>query len=186
MENNNLTLSSPWITYANMLTALFKYDDDILVGDVVEIAGKKSINFIGDVDEIAGEKSINYNLDIEVYDHGKFLALWQVLPRIANFGNVNMQISMFDLENVSGDRTDYAKIFKTVFEDNPIFKEIRSKSDDAGTAHKYICFNPEVIQFFNDDISDINGNWSGLAEDIARTVFVYVGPDVHFCTVIEE
>ena len=34
-----------------------------------------------------------------------------------------------------------------------------------------VCFKPQVVQFFDDDISDFNGNWSGLAQDIAREVF---------------
>ena len=36
------------------------------------------------------------------------------------------------------------------------------------------------MQYFNDDISDINGNCSTLAEDIARDIFV--GELPNFCT----
>ena len=38
------------------------------------------------------------------------------------------------------------------------------------------------MQFFDDDISDFNGNWSGLAQDIAREIFGSEMCGVHFCT----
>ena len=31
-----------------------------------------------------------------------------------------------------------------------------------GTAHGFVRFQPEVIQFFGDDLYDYDGNWSGL------------------------
>ena len=45
-----------------------------------------------------------------------------------------------------------------------------------------VRFKPRVVQFFDDDISDFNGNWSGLAQDIAREVFGAEMRGVHFCT----
>ena len=45
-----------------------------------------------------------------------------------------------------------------------------------------VRFKPRVVQFFDDDISDFNGNWSGLAQDIAREVFGDGLRSVHFCT----
>ena len=44
----------------------------------------------------------------------------------------------------------------------------------------FVCFKPQVVQFF--DISDFNGNWSGLAQDIAREIFGDEMRGVHFCT----
>jgi hypothetical protein len=45
-----------------------------------------------------------------------------------------------------------------------------------------VIFQPEVVQFFDDDISDINGNWTGLAEDIARALFTEDRSGMNFCT----
>lgn len=59
-------------------------------------------------------------------------------------------------------------------------KDIRTVEDSAGITHGFVRFQPEVIQFFQNDISDYNGNWSGLAQDIAKEVFV--NQNVHFCT----
>jgi hypothetical protein len=61
-------------------------------------------------------------------------------------------------------------------------KDIKDVVDFTGTRHGFVRFQPEVIQFFHDDISDYNGNWSGLAQDIAREVFEGEYRGVHFCT----
>ena len=72
--------------------------------------------------------------------------------------------------------------YETIFRGNPIVKDIRLGTDHTGTAHGFIRFQPEVIQFFDDDLYDYNGNWSGLAQDIAREVFKDEKRGIHFCT----
>ena len=54
--------------------------------------------------------------------------------------------------------------------------------DFTGTRHGFVRFRPEVVQFFHDDISDYNGNWSGLAQDIAGEIFDQELLGIHFCT----
>ena len=61
-------------------------------------------------------------------------------------------------------------------------KDVRLAGDRTGTKHGFVRFQPEVIQFFDDDIYDYNGNWSGLAQDIAREVFCDEVRGIHFCT----
>ena len=61
-------------------------------------------------------------------------------------------------------------------------EDIKDVVDLTGTRHGFVCFKPQVVQFFDDDISDFNGNWSGLAQDIAREVFGDEMRGVHFCT----
>ena len=43
-------------------------------------------------------------------------------------------------------------------------------------------FEPTVIQFPNDDLTDPEGLWSGLAEDIAAEIFDIGDEAVNFCT----
>ena len=45
-----------------------------------------------------------------------------------------------------------------------------------------VCPKSELIQFPDDDTSDFNGNWNGLAEDIAREVFEEGYRGISFCT----
>ena len=158
-------LEAPWQTYQKKVTALFERDPDITVGDLYEVEDGK----------------YNFAFDIEVRSHEKFLALSQVMPKVREFGNVTLGTVLYDEENGNG-VDDIISLYKTIFKGNPILKDIKDVTDFTGTRHGFIRFQPEVIQFHDDDISDFNGNWSGLAQNIAREVFEDGCPGIHFCT----
>ncbi len=160
----NLKLEAPWYTFQKKLAALFERDVDIKVGDIYE----------------CDAEDVQYCLDIEVRKHEKFVALDRVLPDVKEFGNVKLAITLYDEEN-NADNPDIA-LYKTIFEGNPILQDIKEIIDPAGVSHVYVQFKPEVIQFFDDDISDYNGNWSGLAQSIAQEVFDNDYRGVYFCT----
>ncbi|MBE6725099.1 MAG: hypothetical protein E7576_07920 [Ruminococcaceae bacterium] len=163
MEKINLNLSTPWYTFQRKVHALFRNDPDIQVGEIFE----------------TNDPVAQYAFDIEVKNHEKYIALDRVLPKIRRFGNVAVAIFLYDEEN--GEEQDTETLFKTIFDGNPLMDEIVSAEDFTGTKHTYVMFLPRVIQFFNDDISDLNGNWSGIAQEIAREVFEDAR-GVHFCT----
>ena len=58
----------------------------------------------------------------------------------------------------------------------------REAVDQTGTPHGFVRFRPQVVQFFDDNIADFNGNWTGLAQDIATEVFASECRGIHFCT----
>ena len=160
-----LRLEAPWNTYQKKVKALFERDPDITVGEICESEDDRT----------------NYVFGIEVRDHDKFLALDRVLPKTRTFGNVTLGIILYDEEN--RDLADEGiSLFETIFKGNSILKDIKDVVDQTGTRHGFVRFQPEVIQFFDDDISDFNGNWSGLAQDIAREVFSECYHGIHFCT----
>jgi len=161
----NLKLEAPWNTFRKKVNALFEHDPDITVGEICESENGKT----------------NYAFDIEVRSHEKFVALDRVLPKVKQFGNVSVGITLYDEENTAGDgnRVD---LYRTIFQGNPVVKDIKEAVDFAGTPHGFIRFKPEVLQFFDDDTSDFNGNWSGLAQDIAREIFESECAGIHFCT----
>ena len=161
----NFAIEAPWYEFNKKVKALFEKDPDILVGDLQPATGG----------------SIQYGFDIEVRDHKKFLALDRVIPKEKQFGNVTVGICLYDEENGFGDE-DILSLYKTIFEGNGIVKDVKEADDFAGTHHGYIRFKPEVIQFFNDDTSDYEGRWSGLAQDIARELFSGEYRGIHFCT----
>ena len=161
----NLKLEAPWYTFQKKVKALFDRDPKITVGEIVE----------------PDEGSVNYLFDIEVRDHEKFLALDRVLPKTVQFGSVTLGICLYDEEN-EGSTEDALSLYETIFHGNPIVKDVRLADDHTGTKHGLVRFQPEVIQFFDDDIYDYNGNWSGLAQDIAREVFKDEVRGIHFCT----
>lgn len=163
----NISLSAPWSIYRNKVNALFELDKEIDVGEVEHMS-----------DGV-------YAFDVVVYSHEKYLALDRVLNRCVRFGNVTLVVNLTDAENEPED--DTIKLYETIFSGNRIVKDIKDVVDQAGVHHGFIRFWPEVVQFFADDLTDYDGNWNGLAEDIAREVFDDVAHGVFFCTAsIEE
>ena len=160
-----LILEAPWYTYQKKVKALFERDPAIHVGEIVE----------------PEDGSADYLFDIEVRDHEKFLAMDRVFPKCVQFGNVILAINLYDEENDTG-TADVVALYETIFRGNPIVKDVRLAQDPTGTAHGFVRFQPEVIQFFDDDLYDYDGNWSGLAQDIAREVFQDETRGIHFCT----
>ena len=159
------TLEAPWYTFRKKVNALFEQDPDITVGEIIESEDGK----------------VDFLFDIEVRNHEKFLALDRVFPKVKTFGNVTLGIVLYDEENANG-ADDRVELYRTIFDGNPIVKDVREAMDHTGTRHGFVRFQPEVVQFFDDDISDFNGNWSGLAQDIAREVFEDEMAGIHFCT----
>lgn len=160
----NITLEAPWETYNKKIKALFEKDADITVGDIYET---------GD--------DTDYAFDIEVKRHDKYVALDRLISGVKTFGNVVLGINLFDEEN---NGSDILELYKVLFDGNRIVKDIRTCTDPTGTEWEYVLFYPEVVQFPDDDLTDFNGNWNGLAEDIAREFFVDRG--VNFCTAQKE
>lgn len=161
---NELTLEAPWNTYRKMINALFEYDPEIEVGDVVDVIGIESVD---------------YAIDIKVRNHRKHEALQKLLPARKEFGSATVAIYIYDLEY---DEKNDIDVFKDLFRDNPIVSSFEKLKLLDGSERSFVCFRPEVIQFFDDDISDCYGNYNGLTEDIARAVFGDRTGDVGFST----
>lgn len=158
-------LEAPWYSFQKKVKALFERDPDIEVGEVYQ-----------------DEKLFSdYAFAINVSDHEKYAAMQRLFPQSATFGNVTMAIELCEV-GVFEDVSDVAALYETIFKGNPVLKDIREVVDGTGTKHAYVRFQPEVLQFFDDDTSDYNGNWSGLAQNIAREVFADEYRCIHFCT----
>lgn len=160
----SIKLEAPWYTYQKKLNALFSKDPDIKVGEVYE----------------SDSEDYDYGIDIEIKNHEKFVALDRVLLKTVGFANIVLQITLFDEENSEQDPA--IDLFKKVFEGNPIVKDIKETIDRTGTSRAYVRFEPDVVQFFDDDLGDYNGNWNGLAQDIAKEVFSKTSWQINFCT----
>ena len=156
----NFKLSPPWTTYWRQLEALFNEDPDIEVGQLYDTDDKKEIW-------------------IYVSNEKKFRALNNLLPKYHTFGNVKVK-NVIKLKGAA-DHDDFQDL-KDLFEGNPRVAEIKEAVDFAGVPHLFINFNPEVIQFPNDDTSDYYGLYTGLTEDIAREVFEMEYNGAHFST----
>lgn len=151
----NVKLSSPWMNHYRKIKAIFGNDPDVTV------------------------KFDNQNCSCKLYVHGqdKADAIAAILPSEATFGKVTMTISVVPDNVLKANQLD---IYEKAFEGNPAFIGTK-KVDFAGFALNYVIFKKEVVQYFNDDLSDANRVESTLYEDIAKDVFGE-GTNVFFST----
>ena len=158
-------IEAPWYTFQKKVKALFDQDPDIVVGEIYK----------------PEDGEFDYAFDLEIRNHRKFLALDRVLPKDRTIGNVTLGICLFDEEN-SAVKDCEADLYKTIFEGNPIVKDVKDVQDFTGTRHCFVRFRPNVVQFPADNLNDYSGNWTGLAQDIAGEVFDSETIGIHFCT----
>ncbi len=164
MDKKQFKVSPPWVEFVEKMKVLFENDDDIIVNDLDDGC---------------------YTLIIEVKNHAKFKALDELLPIAKKFGNVTLFIEVHDISN--DESIDYFSLFMTLFEGNSSAQGVVKTEDLTGTEHVFVMFKPEVKQFFNDNLFDLNGVWSGLNQDIAKEVFEdAAAAGVHFCTDVRE
>ena len=152
-----MKLSPPWVTYVNEIKCLFKGDPDV------------KCQF--DEDE--------YSLKIFVEDEKKADALMKLLPLQKEFGNVVLKISVIPADD---EAVDYLSLFQAAFKGNPNVSDITSVQTPFGDNVNFVVFKKEVVQFYNDDISDLHGVCSTLNENIAREIFGGSFDTVCFCT----
>lgn len=152
-------LSAPWINMYHKIVALFGKDPDIKI--------------------VYDEENVVIKLYVEKQD--KAAALKELLPDEYDFGNVILRVDIIPA-NPANTRAD---LFHAAFENNPVFSYMAAAPDIFSNPINYIVFKNEVVQYFNDDISDVNGNCSTLYQEIAKDVF---GEEegVYFCTDLPE
>lgn len=148
-----MKLSSPWVNYCHEVEALFAEDSEIKV--------------VYD-DE-------NVELKLYVDNVRKADALAQLMPEEKVFGNVTMKISV-----IPANRDSISDIFYEAFSGNPVLSFVWEADTPMGKMD-YVVFKNQVVQYFNDDISDVHGNRSTLFQDIAKDVFKD-DMKVFFCT----
>lgn len=152
-------IASPWITFARRVYKLFETDPEIRM-------------------EWSDE---DLTLKLYVESQEKADALTKLLPETKAFGNVEMRITV-----IPANPSDISlmKTFETAFKGNPAVSYTETIGAYGGQFN-YIVFQPEVVQYYNDNMGDIHGIESTLYQDIADEVFEdHVG--VFFCTDIED
>jgi hypothetical protein len=152
---NNMKLSSPWITFVNEIKALFEEDEEI---------------------KITYDQNSN-ELKLFVDNTDKADAISKLLPAEKEFGNVTLKIEVVP---PNSEEDSKEKIFARAFANNPALSFIKTGETIFGKI-SYVVFEKRVIQFYNDQMDDIHGLKSTLYQDIAKDVF---GPvdRIYFCT----
>ena len=150
-------ISPPWCTFYRELQALFGQDPDIHI--------------------VYDEEAEVVKLYVENSEKADVLS--KLLPEKKMFGRVALDIQVVpaDGKKRSTELPELidASIFDKAFDGNPVYSFAKTYDGIFPFKATYVVFQPDVVQFFNDDISDIHGVKSTLYEDIARDVFEGVG-----------
>lgn len=167
MEKEKIVkLSPPWYTYHRKVQALFMRDPQVHMKDLAQISGG------------------NYSYMILVDDKAKAEAIKEILPQRVEMGGITIHADILgpDEDIVALTKKSELEIYNTAFSGNPVFEKTLSTSYGPFAA-SYCIFKKEVIQFWNDDLSDYQGNYNGLAADIARELLK--SEHISFCTSAE-
>lgn len=151
----NMKLSAPWMTFVHELEALFAEDTE------VKVQYNENTNVV----------------KLYVDNSDKAAALEQLIPAKKEFGNVSVTVEVIPPNLAEASKED---VFARAFVGNPALAYTTSYDNPLGHL-TYIVFAKKVVQFFNDQLDDINGNKSMLLQEIAHDVF---GEDhrVFYCT----
>ena len=150
-----LNLVSPWINFYHEVEALFRNDHEVTVKFDDE----------------------NYELKLFVDNAKKGEAIEYILPHEKIFGNVTVKITVIPANKpISGIDEALAIAFKG----NPVFGHFETVSSPFGDMN-YAVFLPYILQYFNDDIGDIDGKRTATIEDIAKEV-LSLGDAWHICS----
>ena len=169
----NLKLVSPWTNYYHELKAFFSEDDNVSV--------------IFDED--------NMNIKIFVQANHKAEALDKLLIHEKTFGVNKVTVTVVPANgedtrvrqriNDVFEREDYATSYDYALAYNRWFYMVKSISGLLGFDATYVVFCKKVMQYYTDDLGDLNGMKSTLAENVARDIFMPY-PGVFFCTDIND
>lgn len=150
----NVKLAPPWETFYNNIKAFFGKDSEIKIT----------------IDED------DYTVKMYVDNQRKADALTKLLPEEKVFGNITVKVKVIPANK----EETYGDLFIEAFRGNRVLKYVSSGDTPFGN-FEYIVFNDDVVQYYNDNMMDVNGNRTTLYQEIAPEVFD-APANVHFCT----
>ena len=164
-----VNLIAPWNEYYEELNAFFAEDPEVTI--------------LYDEEE--------KNIKVLVQDTIKAEALTHLLKDEMKFGEVKLTVTVVPANEVTngikklvtsiGFNEDYGEMFERALSNNGTFAYTYTIDNVMGFNAVYVVFKKKVIQYYNDNLGDLNGMKSTLAEYIARDIFV-PHSGVFFCT----
>lgn len=159
---------APWSDFTLMTEAMFKGDHDVHV-------------------EFDCPKRM---LKLYVKGDAKADAISKIMAKEKRIGNIVIKVQVVPANETKRGKAkknaanpDKLEVFKTALEGNSAFSQAVVKETDFGIPQNYVVFVPKVVQFYNDERSDINGNLNTLYQTIAREIFDEdFSDDINFCT----
>lgn len=154
-----MNLSAPWYTYAKKVKAFFARDKEVTVGELEKL------------------EDGSYLLTITVKNPTKAYALEKLVRPDTAFGDTHVFTTVV-LEGAEGTE----EIFKAAFKGHLAVADVAKKLVPGGKV-VYLRFLPEIIQFFDDDISDYSGNYTELINKVAEDIIDFDNYCVRPCIV---
>ena len=163
---------APWSDFILMTEAMFKGDPDVHV-------------------EFDCPKRM---LKLYVKGDAKADAISKIMAKEKRIGNIVIKVQVVPANGTkrgkakkNAAKLDTLEVFKTALEGNSAFSQAAVKKSDFGIPMNYVVFVPKVVQFYNDERSDINGNLNTLYQTIAREIFDEdFSDEINFCTAAVE
>ncbi|MGG2063868.1 hypothetical protein [Bacillus sp. S14(2024)] len=158
-NKKNVELSPPWITYFNKIKFSIGADPKVTVGPLI-------------LDDD------HYIILVTVTGNEKARAIATLLNPTISFGYMNVNVVVSNREGQIAspfpcplDEFEIAHYFQAALEGNLFFEDVVVKSQLPGGPNVvYPVFKPEVIQFFNDDISNLCNTFVAVAADVFKDV----------------
>lgn len=155
-----ISKAPPWETFYHEVEALFDGDLDI---DVMRSYSEKEKRIV-----------------IYVQNNEKYKILTRYMPAKKIFGGVEILIDLVpaDTKDANGNAQED---MKKLFAGNGNVSRVETQGFPSGLV-TYVAFKNDVVQFYDDNLADINRNKSMLMETIARDVLSEPIDGVYFCT----
>lgn len=166
----NLKLSAPWeITYKK-INAMFEEDPEV---NVIIDRDVNTVNLYAD-NAVSDTIDIYVNtVKLYVNNANKAYALNELLKKSYDYGPVELKVIVVPTSKGNATATGWkgTVLYRAAFYRNPIFEYAVDGPAVFTNPITYVVFHPQVIQYFTDDLGDINGYHSTLAQDIAKDIF---------------
>ncbi len=152
-----MKMSAPWFEFYRKIEALFEQDPEV------------NVTYDDDAKTVK----------VFVENCRKADAIAKLLPVTKNFGGVELKIEVIP----ANDEESAIDIIEEAFYGNPALAYTHHVKTPLGD-FDYVVFQNRVVQYYNDELCDINGNKSTLYQEIAKDVFE--NTNVFFCTDTED
>ena len=156
-----LKQSPPWIVRYREIEAFFARDPE------VRVIYDEEENFV----------------KLYVSEVNKAEALTRLIPEKYEFGNVALRVAVIP-PNEEGDGTKPTRsnLYKLALNNNPALSYIHTVTGIiTPVPFTYVVFDCRVVQYWTDNLGDINGITSTLYQELAKKIFEGE-TNVFFCT----
>lgn len=155
-----VALSPPWITFENQVKFTVGQDPNVRV---------RNLKTVGS----------NFILPITVLTLSRARALATIIQNSVQLGNITVTVRIktkagklaqpFDTTSLTA--SQIARLYRIAFSTNTLFDFVTTRSLIPGDpASVFPVFKKRVVQFFNDDLSDLFSNFNNVAAFVFQAV----------------